>query len=59
VLVVGDRPDTDGLLARRLGAKFALVLTGVTGRGDLPVTPSPDIVADDLAAVVAGVVPSR
>ena len=32
VVVVGDRPATDGLLARRLGVPFALVLSGVTGR---------------------------
>jgi 4-nitrophenyl phosphatase len=51
--VVGDRPSTDGLMARRLGARFALVLTGVTAKDDLPVTPSPDVVADDLAALVA------
>src|SRR6185437_5895486 len=29
-VVVGDRPATDGLLARRLRAPFALVLSGVT-----------------------------
>lgn len=29
VLMVGDRPDTDGLLAARLGCPFALVHTGV------------------------------
>ena len=29
-IVVGDRPSTDGVLARRLGARFGLVLTGVT-----------------------------
>ncbi len=56
LLVVGDRPDTDGLLAERLGARFALVLTGVTARGDLPVSPKPDVVAEDLAEVVAGLV---
>ncbi|MDQ1403169.1 MAG: hypothetical protein QOG03_1485, partial [Actinomycetota bacterium] len=50
--VVGDRPSTDGLLARRLGARFALVLSGVTGRGDLPVDPAPDVVADDLASLL-------
>jgi glycerol 3-phosphatase-2 len=30
--VVGDRPSTDGALARRLGVPFALVLSGVTSR---------------------------
>lgn len=51
-VMVGDRPSTDGLLARRLGARFVLVLTGVTGEGDLPVEPEPDEVAPDLAAAV-------
>lgn len=51
-MVVGDRAETDGAFARRLGAPFALVLTGVTSRSDLPVDPAPDVVADDLAAVV-------
>lgn len=52
-VVVGDQPATDGLLAERVGAAFALVLTGVTRESDLPVTPEPDLVAPDLAAVVA------
>jgi 4-nitrophenyl phosphatase len=51
--VVGDRPETDGAFARRLGYRFALVLTGVTRPGDLPVTPAPDVVAESLAALVA------
>jgi 4-nitrophenyl phosphatase len=51
-IVVGDRPSTDGLLARGLGARFALVLSGVTGRGDLPVDPTPDQVAANLAELV-------
>ncbi|MEZ5262127.1 MAG: HAD-IIA family hydrolase [Acidimicrobiales bacterium] len=51
-IMVGDQPMTDGRLAVRLGYRFGLVLTGVTGRGDLPVEPVPDLVADDLAALV-------
>jgi HAD superfamily hydrolase (TIGR01450 family) len=58
LVVVGDRPDTDGLLARRLGARFALVLTGVTRPGDLPVDPAPDVVAADLAEAVGGLIGS-
>ena len=49
-IVVGDRPDTDGRLARALGFRFVLVLTGVTAAADLPVAPAPDLVAADLAA---------
>jgi 4-nitrophenyl phosphatase len=49
---VGDRPDTDGLFARATGSRFVLVLSGVTKRADLPVDPTPDEVADDLAAAV-------
>ena len=52
-LVVGDRPDTDGSFARLIGARFALVLSGVTRAGDLPVSPTPALVEPDLAAVVA------
>jgi HAD superfamily hydrolase (TIGR01450 family) len=51
-VVVGDRPSTDGAFARRLGARFALVLSGVTRADDLPFSPTPDVVGDDLAAVV-------
>jgi 4-nitrophenyl phosphatase len=51
-VVVGDRPDTDGLFARAIGARFALVLSGVTHPDDLPVVPVPDVVGADLAAVV-------
>jgi glycerol-1-phosphatase len=51
--VVGDRPETDGVFARDLGYRFALVLSGVTRNSDLPVSPAPDLVADDLAALVA------
>lgn len=50
--LVGDRASTDGLMARRLGARFALVLSGVTSAEDLPVEPSPDVVAAGLAELV-------
>jgi 4-nitrophenyl phosphatase len=52
-LVVGDRPDTDGLFAERIGAPYALVLSGVTRAEDLPASPEPAVVEPDLAAVVA------
>jgi 4-nitrophenyl phosphatase len=51
-VMVGDRPDTDGLFAKRVGARFGLVLSGVTQASDLPVDPTPDSVARDLAALV-------
>ena len=51
--VVGDRPETDGRFARALGYRWALVLTGVTARSDLPVDPAPDVVAESLAELVA------
>lgn len=50
--MVGDRPDTDGRFARALGFDFGLVLSGVTGRADLPVEPEPDVIAADLGALV-------
>jgi 4-nitrophenyl phosphatase len=52
VVMVGDQPSTDGVLARRLGATWALVLTGVTRKSDLPVDPAPDVVAGSLAELV-------
>jgi HAD superfamily hydrolase (TIGR01450 family) len=51
-IVVGDRPSTDGLLARRLGTRFGLVLTGVTPPGHGQVEPEPDLEAPDLLALV-------
>jgi 4-nitrophenyl phosphatase len=51
-VMVGDQPSTDGVLARRLGARWALVLSGVTRRSDLPVEPAPDVIADNLAELV-------
>ncbi len=52
-IMVGDQPMTDGRLAVRLGYRFGLVLSGVTTRADLPVDPTPDLVAEDLTALVA------
>lgn len=52
-VVVGDQPATDGLFARRVGASFALVLSGATSEADLPVMPEPALVAADLAGVVS------
>lgn len=51
-VMVGDRANTDGLLAANLGARFVLVLSGVTKEADLPVEPEPDVVAPDLATAV-------
>lgn len=50
---VGDRPSTDGALARQLGAGFALVLSGVTAPDDDFGSPAPDHVAHGLADVVS------
>ena len=50
--VVGDRPSTDGRFAVAVGARFALVLSGVTKDKDLPVDPEPAEVATDLASLV-------
>ena len=58
-VLVGDRPSTDGLMARRLGLPFYLVLTGVTSSGDDDDSgddvPEGDVVAEDLATLVADV----
>ena len=52
--VVGDRPSTDGALARALGARFELVLSGVTGERELDaLRPVPDAVAPDLGGLVS------
>jgi HAD superfamily hydrolase (TIGR01450 family) len=51
-ILVGDRPDTDGLMARRLGVPFALVFTGVTSEDDAPFDPEPAMTAPDLATLV-------
>jgi HAD superfamily hydrolase (TIGR01450 family) len=47
-VMIGDRGDTDGEFAVRLGARFGLVLSGVVRPTDLPIKPTPDLIADDL-----------
>lgn len=50
-VVVGDKPETDGGLAVELGARFGLVLSGVTADAT-SIAPVPWLVAADLAALV-------
>src|SRR4051794_17236656 len=53
ILAVGDRLDVDVLGAKRAGFDSALVLTGVTSRGQVDgAQPSPTHVADSLAALL-------
>lgn len=54
VVVVGDRPETDGLFAETLGCAFALVRSGVLAAGAPPPDDMP-VALDlaDLAAVAA------
>jgi 4-nitrophenyl phosphatase len=49
-VMVGDRPSTDGLMAARLGCRYAHVESGVTAPGSA-VTPQPDLIASNLAGV--------
>src|SRR4051794_22421459 len=49
-VMVGDRPETDGLMASRLGCRYAHVESGITPPGTA-VTPRPDLVAANLAGV--------
>lgn len=52
-LVVGDRLETDIIMARRAGAASALVLTGVTRRQALADSPvQPDYVLDSVVELV-------
>jgi ribonucleotide monophosphatase NagD (HAD superfamily) len=48
MVMVGDRSDTDGGFARTMGARFAMVLSGVMSSAD---GSDADIVAPDLAGV--------
>lgn len=54
MFMVGDRPSTDGVFARRLGCRFGLVLTGVSASLGTqgPEVREGDIVGRDLAAIV-------
>ena len=49
-VMVGDRPETDGLMAATLHCRYAHVESGITPAGST-VVPRPDILAADLAAV--------
>ena len=49
--MVGDRPETDGKFAQRLGAKYAMVRSGVTPPGAAVDNPVPDFDALNLAAL--------
>jgi HAD superfamily hydrolase (TIGR01450 family) len=49
-VMVGDRPETDGLMAATLGCRYAHVESGITAPGTI-VVPTPDLIAADLAAV--------
>lgn len=50
-ILVGDRPDSDGLFAKALGLPFALVLSGVTPEGDTSVSEAA-FESPDLASLV-------
>ncbi len=50
-ILVGDRPDSDGLFAKALGLPFALVLSGVTPEGDASASEAA-FVSLDLASLV-------
>ena len=51
-VMVGDRPSTDGALAAQLDIPFALVLSGVTRKGEVPPDADPAVVAPDLLGLV-------
>jgi HAD superfamily hydrolase (TIGR01450 family) len=54
VAMVGDRVSSDVEGGRRAGLKTILVLSGATSREEAAVaTPSPDLVVEDLAALVS------
>jgi 4-nitrophenyl phosphatase len=49
-VMVGDRPETDGLMAATLGCRYAHVESGITPPGTT-VVPEPALIAADLAGV--------
>ena len=49
-VMVGDRPETDGLMSATLGCRYAHVESGVTAAG-IAVSPTPDLIAANLAGV--------
>jgi HAD superfamily hydrolase (TIGR01450 family) len=49
-VMVGDRPETDGLFARTLGCRYAQVWSGVVAKG-AAMSPTPDLTADNLAGI--------
>jgi 4-nitrophenyl phosphatase len=51
-VMVGDQDATDLAFGRLLGARTALVLSGITGPADLPLDPPPDVVAADVGELV-------
>jgi len=51
-VMVGDRPSTDGVFGVRLGARYALVRSGVTPAGAPVADVVPDLDAADLASLV-------
>ncbi len=55
VMMVGDRPETDGLFAARLGCRFALVRSGVNG-AEVKINATTPVALDaaDLAEVARG-----
>lgn len=56
LLMVGDRMDTDGSFARTLGCPFALVLSGVSAKGEVA---AGQFVERDLSAVADRVLLAR
>jgi 4-nitrophenyl phosphatase len=55
--LIGDRLDTDGAMAHAVGARFGLVLSGVSTSAD-GADPPPDAVAPDLGAMVSELLPA-